>query len=140
HQPLRWGPPEQPDRYVLVFNGEIYNYIELRAELTRDRGVRFATEGDGEAILAAYHHWGADAVRRLRGMFAFLIWDTAERVLFGARDPFGIKPLFVADTGDGVAFASEAKSLRALTGPASVDDAALQHYLVLQYVPEPATM
>jgi len=140
HQPLRWGPPEQPDRYALVFNGEIYNYLELRAELSAEFGVAFATEGDGEAILAAYHHWGPDGVRRLRGMFAFLIWDTAERVLFGARDPFGIKPLFVAETRDGVAFASEAKSLRELTGPAAVDDAALQHYLVLQYVPEPATM
>ena len=140
HQPLRWGPPEAPDRYALVFNGEIYNYLELRAELAETVGATFATDGDGEAILAAYHHWGAGGVRRLRGMFAFLIWDTAERELFGARDPFGIKPLFVASTGDGVAFASEAKSLRELTGPAVVDDAALQHYLVLQYVPEPATM
>jgi asparagine synthase (glutamine-hydrolysing) len=140
HQPLRWGPPEAPDRYALVFNGEIYNYLELRAELASECGAKFTTEGDGEAIIAAYHHWGPASVSRLRGMFAFLIWDTAERVMFGARDPFGIKPLFAAATGDGVAFASEAKSLRELTGPARVDPAALQHYLVLQYVPEPATM
>jgi asparagine synthase (glutamine-hydrolysing) len=140
HQPLRWGPPEAPDRYALVFNGEIYNYLELRAELASECGAKFTTEGDGEAIIAAYHHWGPASVSRLRGMFAFLIWDTVERVLFGARDPFGIKPLFAAATGDGVAFASEAKSLRELTGPARVDPAALQHYLVLQYVPEPATM
>ena len=73
-------------------------------------------------------------------MFAFLIWDTQDRVLFGARDPFGIKPLFVAQTPDGVAFSSEAKGLRELTGQASVNVPALQHYLVLQYVPEPATM
>ncbi len=59
HQPLRWGPPEAPDRYALVFNGEIYNYLELRAELAETAGAVFATEGDGEAILAAYHHWGA---------------------------------------------------------------------------------
>src|SRR6478752_5601115 len=77
---------------------------------------------------------------RLRGMFAFLIWDTRDRVLFGARDPFGIKPLFVAQLPDGVAFSSEAKGLRELTGPARVNVPALQHYLVLQYVPEPATM
>ena len=77
HQPLRWGPPEHPDRYALVFNGEIYNYLELRAELAAEHGATFATEGDGEAIVAAYHHWGQEAVARLRGMFAFLIWDTA---------------------------------------------------------------
>ena len=80
------------------------------------------------------------AVSRLRGMFVFLIWDTQARTLFGARDPFGIKPLFTATTADGIAFSSEAKGLRQLTGPAVVDEAALQHYLVLQYVPEPATM
>ena len=140
HQPLRWGPPEHPERYALVFNGEIYNYLELRAELAEQFGTEFRTEGDGEAIVAGYHHHGADWVPRLRGMFAFLIWDTQERVLFGARDPFGIKPLFTATTDDGVAFSSEAKGLRELTGVAEVDTAALQHYLVLQYVPEPATM
>jgi asparagine synthase (glutamine-hydrolysing) len=140
HQPLRWGPPESPDRYALVFNGEIYNYLELREVLRSEHGTVFTTEGDGEAIVAAYHRWGADAVARLRGMFAFLIWDTVERVLFGARDPFGIKPLFTASTPDGVAFSSEAKGLRELTGTAEVEVPALQHYLVLQYVPEPATM
>ncbi|WP_188943990.1 asparagine synthase (glutamine-hydrolyzing) [Nakamurella endophytica] len=141
HQPLRWGPAESPERYALVFNGEIYNYLELRAELAADHGAEFRTEGDGEAIVAAYHFWGPDAASRLRGMFAFLIWDTQERVLFVARDPFGIKPLFTAELPDGVAFASEAKGLRELTGaPAAVDTVALQHYLVLQYVPEPATM
>ncbi len=57
HQPLRWGPPENPNRYALVFNGEIYNYLEIRAELTRDEGAIFRTEGDGEAIVAAFHHW-----------------------------------------------------------------------------------
>ena len=55
HQPLRWGPPEQPDRYALVFNGEIYNYLELREELRRDHGAAFETEGDGEPIIAAFH-------------------------------------------------------------------------------------
>ena len=140
HQPLRWGPPENPERYALVFNGEIYNYLELRAQLTAEFGTAFATQGDGEAIVAAVHHWGPSAVSRLRGMFAFLIWDTQEAVLFGARDPFGIKPLFTTRTADGVAFSSEAKGLRELTGPAVVDERALQHYLVLQYVPEPATM
>jgi asparagine synthase (glutamine-hydrolysing) len=140
HQPLRWGPPESPERYALVFNGEIYNYLELRDALSAEFGAVFRTQGDGEAIVAAFHHWGKAAVPRLRGMFAFLIWDTETRVLFGARDPFGIKPLFTATTADGIAFSSEEKGLRELTGPAAVDEAALQHYLVLQYVPEPATM
>ncbi len=140
HQPLRWGPPESPDRYALVFNGEIYNYLELRAELTSSYGATFRTEGDGEAIVAGFHHWGAAAVSRLRGMFSFLIWDTELRLLFGARDPFGIKPLFTAVTAAGIAFSSEQKGLRELTGPAVVDETALQQYLVLQYVPEPSCM
>ncbi len=140
HQPLRWGPPDNPSRYALVFNGEIYNYLELREQLADEFGATFATHGDGEAIVAAYHHWGAAAVSRLRGMFAFLIWDTDTLELFGARDPFGIKPLFYTITADGFAFSSEAKGLRELSGPATVNPTALQNYLVLQYVPEPATM
>jgi asparagine synthase (glutamine-hydrolysing) len=140
HQPLRWGPPENPQRYALVFNGEIYNYLELRDQLAAEFGATFATQGDGESIVAAVHHWGRDAVAKLRGMFAFLLWDTERRELFGARDPFGIKPLFYTHTPDGVMFSSEAKGLREIIGPATVDPRALQHYLVLQYVPEPATM
>ncbi len=81
---MRWGQPESPDRYVLVFNGEIYNYLELRGELSADRGAVFATDGDGEAIIAAYHHWGTDALTRLRGMFAFALWDAVEQELFCA--------------------------------------------------------
>jgi asparagine synthase (glutamine-hydrolysing) len=73
HQPLRWGPPSAPTRYVLVFNGEIYNYLELRAELAERHGATFATDGDGEAIVAAYHYWGVEALGRLRGMFAFAL-------------------------------------------------------------------
>jgi Asparagine synthase (glutamine-hydrolyzing) len=143
HQPLQYAG----GRYTIVFNGEIYNYLELRDELAREHGATFATGGDTEAIVAAYHHWGPAAVGRLRGMFAFLIWDAQERVLFGARDPFGIKPLFVATGPAGVAFGSEKKSLLeiapalGLADPAAdLDPVALQHYLLLQYVPEPATM
>jgi asparagine synthase (glutamine-hydrolysing) len=144
HQPLLWGPPETPGRYALVFNGEIYNYLELRAELQERFGARFATDGDGETIVAAFHYLGPDAVSRLRGMFAFLIWDQQRRVLFGARDPFGIKPLFYSEGPGGVAFASEKKSLLQLARPMGIrptlDRKALQHYLVLQYVPEPESM
>ncbi|OLZ61037.1 asparagine synthase (glutamine-hydrolyzing) [Amycolatopsis keratiniphila] len=144
HQPLVWGPPEAPERYTLNFNGEIYNYKELRDELAAGHGAKFATEGDGEAIVAAYHYLGDEAVKKLRGMFAFLIWDSQEKVVFGARDPFGIKPLFYSAGPGKVAFSSEKKSLLELSGVLGVQDeldkTALQHYLVLQYVPEPESM
>ncbi|MBT0565308.1 asparagine synthase (glutamine-hydrolyzing) [Williamsia sp. CHRR-6] len=144
HQPLRWGPPESPDRYALVFNGEIYNYLELRAQLAADEGARFRTEGDGEAIVAAFHHWGPGAVSRLRGMFAFAIWDTETRSMFLARDPFGIKPMFIATGPGGTVFGSEKKSLLELLGQVGLGDEldarAIAHYTVLQYVPEPETL
>jgi len=144
HQPLRWGPPEHPGRYELVFNGEIYNYLELRAELAERHGAVFATDGDGEAIVAAYHYWGADALTRLRGMFAFALWDNVTDELFCARDPFGIKPLFMATGTGGTAVASEKKCLLDLADligfDTAIDVRAVQHYTVLQYVPEPETL
>ena len=144
HQPLRWGPADQPDRYALTFNGEIYNYLELRAELAEKHGAQFQTEGDSEAIVAAFHYWGDAAVERLRGMFAFAIWDTVTRKLFVARDPFGIKPLFLATGPNGTVFGSEKKSLlelAALVGlRTDLDPRAIEHYTVLQYVPEPETL
>jgi asparagine synthase (glutamine-hydrolysing) len=144
HQPLRWGPPESPGRYELVFNGEIYNYLELRAELAERHGAVFATDGDGEAIVAAYHYWGAHALTRLRGMFAFALWDNVAGELFCARDPFGIKPLFMATGTGGTAVASEKKCLLDLADligfDIAIDMRAVQHYTVLQYVPEPETL
>ncbi|GGB18877.1 asparagine synthetase B [Gordonia jinhuaensis] len=144
HQPLRWGPPEAPERYALTFNGEIYNYLEIREQLADEVGAQFRTQGDGEAIVAAYHHWGPDSVRRLRGMFAFAIWDTVERVLFIARDPFGIKPLFIATGPTGTAFGSEKKTildlLETLELGDELDHRALEHYVELQYVPEPESL
>jgi len=144
HQPLRWGPPESPNRYVLVFNGEIYNYLELREELSAGHGAVFGTDGDGEAIVAAYHYWGTDALTRLRGMFAFALWDTVAKELFCARDPFGIKPLFMASGSGGTAVGSEKKCLLDLAADIGIDlgidDRAVQHYTVLQYVPEPETL
>ncbi|MBN9633947.1 MAG: asparagine synthase (glutamine-hydrolyzing), partial [Actinobacteria bacterium] len=144
HQPLRWGPPEAPDRYALVFNGEIYNYLELREELRSEFGAEFATEGDSEAIVAAYHYWGTAALARLRGMFAFALWDTETRELFCARDPFGIKPLYLATGPGGTIVGSEKKCILDLAARAgidlSIDERAVQHYTVLQYVPEPETL
>ncbi|HEU5006981.1 MAG TPA: asparagine synthase (glutamine-hydrolyzing) [Jatrophihabitantaceae bacterium] len=139
HQPLPW----LGGRYQLIFNGEIYNYVELRERLARDFGAVFDTEGDGEAIVAGYHYLGEKVVRELRGMFVFLIWDSHERVLFGARDWFGIKPMYTYADERGTFFASEKKSLLDVAAPGvsqDVDTASLQHYLTLQYVPEPASM
>jgi asparagine synthase (glutamine-hydrolysing) len=105
------------DRYHLVFNGEIYNYVELREEL-RARGCIFTTDTDSEVLLQAYALWGEACLDRLLGMFAFLIWDERDKRLFAARDRFGIKPLYVVATPQGVAFASEIKQLLDLPGVA----------------------
>lgn len=137
HEPL----PYAGGRYLLTFNGEIYNYKELREELTREFGAQFATAGDGEAIVAGYHYWGEGVLSRLRGMFAFVIWDRERRQAFGARDYFGIKPLHWLQTAAGIYLASEKKALLQLfPGRAEVDTANLSHYLTLQYVPEPGTL
>ncbi len=139
HRPL----PYLDGRYHLIFNGEIYNYVELRERLAREFGAVFETDGDGEAIVAGYHHLGEKIVRELRGMFAFLIWDSQEQVFFGARDWFGIKPLYTYSDERGSFFASEKKSLLDVAPDPTrteVDHQALQHYLTLQYVPEPASM
>jgi asparagine synthase (glutamine-hydrolysing) len=105
-------------RFHLIFNGEIYNYLELRTEL-QAKGRLFMTETDSEVLLAAYEEWGEDALDRLRGMFTFLIWDEHEKRLFAARDRFGIKPLYYTANGRGVAFASEIKQLLGLPGCAA---------------------
>jgi asparagine synthase (glutamine-hydrolysing) len=99
----------------LVFNGEIYNYLELRDEL-KDKGERFQTASDSEVLLRAYSVWGLDCLPKLRGMFAFLIWDERQQRLVAARDRFGIKPLYYFATPRGVAFASEIKQLLGLPG------------------------
>ena len=144
HQPLRWGPAEAPDRYALVFNGEIYNYLELREALREEFGAVFHTDGDGEAIVAGFHHWGTDVLNRLRGMFAFALWDTQTAELLCARDPFGIKPLYMATGPGGTVVGSEKKCLIDLAPTAGldldIDERAVQHYTVLQYVPEPETL
>ncbi|MCW2493716.1 MAG: hypothetical protein QOH56_4519 [Pseudonocardiales bacterium] len=139
HQPL----PYLDGRYHLIFNGEIYNYLELREKLKVEFGATFATEGDGEAIVAGYHYLGEDIVLHLRGMFSFFIWDAQEKVVFGARDWFGIKPLYTYTDDRGSFFSSEKKTLLAVAAPGvagEVNTVALQHYLTLQYVPEPASM
>ena len=99
-------------RFVIVFNGEIYNYVELRKELI-NVGYPFRSTGDGEVLLNAYLHWGPDCLSRLNGMWAFLVYDRSQRSLFGSRDRFGVKPLFVHRGREQVLFASEIKAIRA---------------------------
>lgn len=106
HQPMA----SADGRFWIVFNGEIYNYIELRAELQR-LGHCFRSGGDTEVILAAYAQWGEACLNRLNGMWAFAIWDRERRTLFLARDRFGVKPLYYAAIGQTFTFASEIKAL-----------------------------
>ncbi|MCW1403382.1 amidotransferase 1, exosortase A system-associated [Novosphingobium sp. MW5] len=124
-------------RAMLVFNGEIYNYRELRAELAA-QGTVFHTDGDSEVILAAWQKWGADCLPRLHGMFAFAIYDLPSRQLFLARDRFGVKPLFYAPLSDGsVIFGSELKAL--IAHPLlrrDIDPLAVEDYLAWGYVPD----
>lgn len=135
HQPL----PYDNDRYYIIYNGEVYNYVELRNELIR-KGYTFKTTSDTEVIVALYADCGTDSVKYLRGMFAFLIWDRQEKVLFGARDRFGIKPFYYMEKKDGVFFASEKKSLLVGEEPHPVSEKALQYYMTFQFVPEPYTL
>ena len=124
---------------VIVFNGEIYNYAALRQGLIA-QGHTFTTRGDTETILHLYEQHGPECVRRLRGMFAFAIWDAAEQTLFLARDRFGIKPLYVTVAPWGIAFASELKALQAVgLTHRELDWNALDSYFQLGYVPAPAT-
>ncbi|TDQ38792.1 asparagine synthase (glutamine-hydrolyzing) [Aureibacillus halotolerans] len=135
HQPLSY----ENERYWIIFNGEIYNYIELRNELEAE-GYTFQTQSDTETIIALFAAKGKDAVKQLRGMFAFIIWDKQEGQAFGARDPFGIKPFFYMQNGDRFYAASEKKSLLMARDHGAVNVEALQHYLTFQFVPEPQTV
>jgi len=135
-QPMAAGD----DRFHIVFNGEIYNHLEIRGELEA-RGRRFRTQSDTEAIVQAFAEWGPDCVRRLQGMFAFAIWDRTDRRLFLARDRIGIKPLYHATVGGTFVFASEIKSLiRHPRVTASLDRSQLAQYLTFLCTPPPATL
>ena len=135
-QPMQTGK----GRPVLVFNGEIYNYRELRAEL-EEAGRVFASQSDTEVLLHLYELHGAEMLARLRGMFALAIWDPSRRELFLARDPYGIKPLYIADDGWTCRFASQVKALLA-GGAVSRDPepAGAVGFLLWGSVPEPFTL
>ena len=123
----------------IVYNGEIYNYRELRRALQAN-GYRFTTQSDTEVLLHLYREYGHGMVRHLRGMYAFAVWDAGKRGLFLARDPFGIKPMYYADNGDTLRVASQVKAL--LAG-GSVDNspepAGHVGFFLWGYVPDPYT-
>lgn len=136
HQPMS----NEDGTVTIVFNGEIYNYLELRHELTQ-RGWRLRTRSDTETILCAWQEFGERCVDYLRGMFAFVVWDARQGVLFGARDRLGIKPFYYFTGDDQFCFASEMKSLLQVPGlPRDLDPEALAEYLLHRYVIGPKTM
>jgi asparagine synthase (glutamine-hydrolysing) len=132
HQPIA----NEDESLWIVFNGEIYDYRDLRQELI-GRGHRFRTSSDTETILHTYEEWGTEGFARLRGMFAFAIWDARRNEVTVARDRFGKKPLYYAETEDGLYLASELKALRRVPVPLEVDAEALRFYFHLGYIPEP---
>jgi asparagine synthase (glutamine-hydrolysing) len=127
-------------RYVIVFNGEIYNYKALRAE-PAFAGISWRTQGDTEVILAAYAAWGKNCVVRFEGMFAFAIWDRERRELFAARDRLGVKPFYYSHSSSGLAFGSRPRAVRMAesSGGPSIDREAICAYLDLGFFPAPCT-
>lgn len=128
HQPMATAD----GRYVIAYNGEIYNYRELRAEL-HTRGVRFASDSDTEVLLYGFAEWGEKILDRLNGMFAFAIWDTLDRRLFLARDRFGVKPLYITHSGATMMFGSEIKAFFAHPQfDVAIDRKAMVEYFAFQ--------
>lgn len=136
---LNTGDQPMSDEYgnTLVFNGEIYNYLELRSELSE---YNFKTASDTEVILASYNKWGADCLDHLEGMFSFAIWDEKKSELFCARDRFGIKPFYYLQANDKFLFASEAKTLLPFLKSVKPNLEALKDYLTFQFVLDGKTL
>jgi asparagine synthase (glutamine-hydrolysing) len=136
HQPMS----DSEESVWVVFNGEIYNFQELRHEL-ESHGHSFLTKSDTEVIVHGYKQWGDDVLNRLNGMFAIALWDARRRRLLLARDPFGVKLLYYRIDGDRVYFGSEIRAVRAATpGPAHIDATSLNLFLRYRYTPSPRTL
>lgn len=134
HQPM----VSADGRYVIVLNGEIYNFLDLRRELNPDEGA-WRSHSDTEVVLAAYARWGEDCVTHFHGMFALAIWDRVEKRLFAARDRMGVKPFYYHSGSRGFLFASRPRALFALDPALSreVDEQGLRYYLEIGYIPAP---
>jgi asparagine synthase (glutamine-hydrolysing) len=126
-------------RYWITYNGELYNFKQLRQDLERD-GFAFVTETDTEVLLAMYARYEAEMLDRLNGIFAFAIWDTHRQALFMARDRLGVKPLYYSNSNGVLAFASEVKALLPIIGRPRLNMPALSEYLTFLWVPDPTTL
>lgn len=137
HQPMSYL-----DRYVIVYNGEVYNYKEIRRELSADAPIDWQSNSDTEVIMAAYHRWGPDCLDRFHGMFAFAIWDKVERRMFVARDRLGVKPLYYHHKNGQFVFASRPRAIMRMlpTLTRQLDESALRTYLEAGYIPAPASI
>lgn len=135
HQPMQ----TQDGRYTIVFNGEIYNYQELRGLLEKD-GVQFVSRSDTEVLLYGYTKWGSEVFGKLRGIFAFALWDRDEKSLILARDHIGVKPLYYAFLGEKCVFSSEMKGVLAHGVPKNIDVDSVNLYFRFSYVPGTQTI
>src|SRR5438874_2375436 len=136
HQPMA----DEEENVWVIYNGEMYNFPELRDELA-GRGHRFVTRSDTEVVIHAYQEWGPECVQRFRGMFAFALADFRQRKLLLARDHFGIKPLYYRIANNYVAFASELSALRGIDAdPPQGNLQAVDYFLRFQYIPTPHTI
>jgi asparagine synthase (glutamine-hydrolysing) len=135
NQPMK----DASGRYRIVYNGEIYNYKELKEELL-GKGITFQSESDTEVLLYAYIHYKEKCLNLLNGFFAFVVYDEKENTLFAARDRYGIKPLYYANDDDKFLFASDMHSILAYGIKKEIDLESLYTYLQLNYTPAPNTM
>ncbi|HEY6332124.1 MAG TPA: asparagine synthase (glutamine-hydrolyzing), partial [Blastocatellia bacterium] len=136
HEPMS----DSTGRVWLTFNGEIYNFKELR-RILEGLGHSFKSETDAEVIIYAYIEWGIECLSRFNGIFAFAIWDSREETLFVARDRLGVKPVYYARTEVGFVFASEIKAMMAIPGfRREADPAALDQFMTFLWAPDPVTM
>ncbi|MBX3349693.1 MAG: asparagine synthase (glutamine-hydrolyzing) [Nitrospira sp.] len=126
-------------RYVVVFNGEIYNFESLRSTLQAE-GIRFRTHSDTEVLLEGFAHWGESVAERLNGIFAFVVWDRRKREVFGARDRLGIKPLCWAQVGGALVVSSTLEPLDRLHDWGAVDPVAVRDLLAFDYIPSPRSI
>lgn len=134
HQPMQWN------NYVLIFNGEIYNYLSIKTEL-ESHGYSFESGSDTEVLLKSFHHWGLDCVQKFRGMFAFAIWNKSEKKLYLCRDRAGVKPLFYYNEGSLFLFSSEMRGIMAHPDfKSNISKSSVAYYLRYGYTSAPATI
>ena len=133
HQPMQYD-----SRYWITYNGEIYNFHEIRDELSA-LGHRFITHTDTEVILAAYSRWGVQSFAKLNGMFAFAIWDSVEKEILLVRDPAGMKPLYYSREEQGISFASEIRAMEIISSLQEHNDKWPVYLMAYGHIPEPVT-